>query len=203
MRLPRVMMKLFIYAQVFVIAGALIFTIVTSGETIMAVRFLGITINFTDAGASLALLLYARATAALLLMFSFAASTPVPHLAAALKTLRLPNVFTEMMVLIYRYTFLLMESAEKMHLAAECRFGYHGYNKSIKTSSKLAVGVFMRSLDTAEKGQSALQCRNYRGEFRMLSEYEKQNRYATVFCAFIVCAAAALFFALRNGVLLA
>jgi energy-coupling factor transporter transmembrane protein EcfT len=158
-------------------------------------------LNITDAGISFALLLYARATAALLLMFSFAMSTPVPHMARALRRLRLPDVFVEMTVLIYRYTFLLMETAERMHLAAECKFGYSGYRRSMRTTARLTVGVFLRSMDTAERGQITLQCRNYRGEFRSLSEYEKKSKMPTVLCAVIVCIAITFFFALRFGVL--
>jgi cobalt ECF transporter T component CbiQ len=201
LRPPGLMIKLFIYAQVFIIIGSLLFTVVMPGGMLLEIKMLGSTITVTDAGVSFALLLYARATAAILLMFAFAVSTPVPHLSAALRKLRLPDVFVEMMVLIYRYTFLLMESAERMHLAAECRFGYAGRMRSIKTTSKLTVGVFMRSLDTAEKGQVTLQCRNYRGEFRSLSEFGERSRLPTVFCILTVCASAIFFILLWNGVL--
>ena len=201
LRPPRVLMYLFLYAMVFIVISAVIFTVVIPGDTAFSLSFFGLTINFTDAGLSFGTLIFLRATAAVLLMFAFAVSTPVPHLAAALKKLRLPDVFIEMMVLIYRYTFLLMESAESMHLAAECKFGYSSYKKSAKTTSRIAVGVFIRSLDTAEKGQIALQCRNYRGEFKSLSVLENKNTTATVLCASVVCAALIIFFALRLGVL--
>jgi cobalt ECF transporter T component CbiQ len=204
MRPPAVMMRLFIYAQVFIIVAALLFAVIipANEEAVMSVKILSVRVSFTDAGVSFALLLYARATAALLLMFSFAVSTPIPHLSAALRKLRLPDVFVEMMVLIYRYTFLLMESAERMHLAAECRFGYSGYRKSMRTTSRLFVGIFMRSLDTAERGQITLQCRNYRGEFKSLSDFERRRILPTVLCAAIACAAVIFFFALWKGVLL-
>ena len=199
---PRLMMRLFIYAQVFVIIAVIVFAVVTPGDMVMSVRFFGFTVIFTDAGVALALLLYARATSALLLMFAFAVSTPVPHLASALRRLRLPDVFVEMTVLIYRYTFLLMESAERMHLAAECRFGYSGYRRSMRTTSKLTAGIFMRSLDAAEKGQITLQCRNYRGEFRSLSDLEKRSAAPTVLCAAVLLASVLFFFMLREGVIL-
>ena len=201
LRPPSIMMKLFVYAQIFIVIGALIFAVVTPGEILLQVNILGSTITMTDAGVSFAALLYARATASILLMFAFAVSTPVPHLSAALRKLRLPDVFVEMTVLIYRYTFLLMESAERMHLAAECRFGYSGRGKSMRTTAKLAVGVFVRSLDTAERGQVTLQCRNYRGEFRSLSEFDERNRSPTALCITIVAAAVIFFFALREGLL--
>lgn len=201
LRPPHVLILLFLYAMSFIVVGAVIFTIVTPGEAVASVTFLGFTINFTDAGISFALLIFARSTAALFLMFSFAVSTPVPHLANALKKLRLPDVFVEMMVLIYRYTFLLMESAESMHLAAECKFGYNGYKRSLKTTSRLAVGVFIHALDTAEKGQVILQCRNYKGDFMTLSEHEERNGAATVFCAAMVCAAVIFFILLYGQVL--
>jgi cobalamin biosynthesis protein CbiM/cobalt ECF transporter T component CbiQ len=201
LRLPSILIKLFLYAQVFIIIAAVIFAIMISGETVMSIRVLGITIGFTDAGVSFAVLMYIRVLAALLLMFSFAVSTPVPHLAGALKKLRLPDVFVEMTVLIYRYTFLLIETAERMHLAAECKFGYSGYGRSMRTTSKLAAGVFVRSLDAAEKGQVALQCRNYKGEFKSLSEFEKKNWASTAICILIVSAAVTFFFMLRYWVI--
>jgi len=200
LRPPKLMVKLFIIAQIFIIIGVFLFAIVTPGETVAKIPLLIITLNITAEGVSFALLLYARATAALLLMFAFAMSTPIPHMANALNRLRLPDVFVEMTVLIYRYTFLLMESAEKMRLAAECKFGYSSYKKSMKTTAKLAAGVFLRSLDTAEKGQITLQCRNYRGEFRSLSEYEEKSKVPTVLCASMVCAGIIFFYALRIGV---
>ncbi|MDR0334266.1 MAG: energy-coupling factor ABC transporter permease [Methanomassiliicoccaceae archaeon] len=201
-RPPRVMMKLFVFAQVFIIIGAAIFTIVISeGEMMLEVSFFGITLRIMDEGVFFAALLYAKATAALFLMFAFAVSTPVPHLSSALKKMRLPDVFVEMMILIYRYTFLLMESAERMHLAAECRFGYSGFGKSMRTTAKLTVGVFMRSLDTAERGQVTLQCRNYKGDFRSLSESDGRSGRATALCALIVCVTVMLFLVLRLGVL--
>ncbi|MDR0509431.1 MAG: cobalt ECF transporter T component CbiQ [Candidatus Methanoplasma sp.] len=200
LRPPKVLMLLFIYAQVLIIISAFVFMVVTPGATVASV-WIGMTVNITDAGVSFGILIYARATAALLLLYSFAVSTPVPRLAEALRKLRFPDVFVELMILIYRYTFLLMETAEKMHLAAECKFGYSGYRKSMSTTSKLAVGIFMRSLETAERGQVTLQCRNYRGEFKSLSSYNKQNKTATVLCASIVCIAVVFFFALRYGVL--
>jgi energy-coupling factor transporter transmembrane protein EcfT len=94
-----------------------------------------------------------------------------------------------------------METAESMHLAAECKFGYSGYKRSMNTTARLAVGVFMRSLDTAEKGEITLQCRNYRGEFQTLSQFNKKSKTATVFCAVIVCVGVIFFITLREGVL--
>jgi cobalt ECF transporter T component CbiQ len=201
LRPPTVLMKLFVYAQVLIIMSAVIFSIVTPGEPLASMD-IGITINFTDAGISFAILLYARATAALLILYSFAVSTPVPHLAKALKKLRLPDAFIELLVLIYRYTFLLMETAESMHLAAECKFGYSGYRRSMGTTARLAVGVFMRALDTAEKGEVALQCRTYRGEFQTLSSYDKKSSTGTVVCVALVCVGVIFFIALWEGVLL-
>lgn len=199
LRPPKALMYLFLYAQLMIIISSIIFMIVTPGATVASVK-IGITVHFTDAGVDLATLIYVRATVALLILYSFAVSTPVPHLAEALRKIRAPDVFVEMMVLIYRYTFLLLETAESMHLAAECKFGYSGYRRSMGTMAKLAVGVFMRALDTAEKGEVALECRNYKGEFKSLSAIGTKNKAATVLCAIIVCAGVAFFLMLRYGV---
>lgn len=193
-RIPSLMKRLFAYGEVFIIIGSLVFSVVTPGEPVMSIRVLGLTVAFTDAGISLAVLTFMRATASMLLMFSFAVSTPLPHFSRALRKLRIPNVLVEMVVLVYRYMFLLMESSERMHLAAECRFGYSTLRKSIRTTSRLIVGTFVQSLETAERGQMMLQCRNYRGEFPSLSDpSDKKMASGTLACVLLTGASVAMF----------
>jgi energy-coupling factor transporter transmembrane protein EcfT len=120
---------------------------------------------FTDSGISLAVLVFLRAAAGITVMLFFASSTPIPHLALALRQLRVPREMAELVILVYRYSFLVLEQYEKMMLAANCRLGSRGIRTSIRTLSKVAVGVFVRSIGVAERAQISLQCRNFRGDF--------------------------------------
>lgn len=197
-RIPSLMKRLFAYGEVFIIIGSLVFSIATPGTPVLSLHILGLTVGFTDAGISLAVLTFMRATASMLLMFSFAVSTPLPHFSRALKRLRLPDVLVEMMVLVYRYLFLLIEASERMHLAAECRFGYSTLRKSVTTTSHLIVGIFMQSLETAERGQRMLQCRNYRGEFLSVSDFSDGRETAgAAVCILLTAVSLAVFIMMK------
>jgi energy-coupling factor transporter transmembrane protein EcfT len=98
-------------------------------------------------------------------MLFFATSTPIPHLSEAMEQLRLPKEISELVVLIYRYSFLLLELLGTMYLAAQCRLGFKGLRNKFRTTGKLAVGLFGRSMEVADRSQVALECRGFRGQF--------------------------------------
>jgi cobalt/nickel transport system permease protein len=78
-------------------------------------------------------------------------------------------------VLVYRYAFLLMEQLETMYTAAQCRVGFRGTRNKLRTTGKLAVGMFIRSMDVADRSQTALYCRNFNGEFPVFRQPAKLN----------------------------
>ena len=126
---------------------------------------LWINIHMTEASFNNAWRVFIRAVAGVTLMLSFASSTPIPHLAHAFRSLRCPNEFTELIVLIYRYAFLLLERFLVMLDAAQCRLGYNGSMTAIKSYGGAMAGTFIFSMELAEKSEAALACRNYKGYF--------------------------------------
>lgn len=110
-------------------------------------------------------LILIRGVAGMALMMAFATSTPIPHLSNALRQIRIPAEIAELVVLIYRYGFLLLERMEVMWNAASCRLGFNGFKRTMSTTAAIAVGMFVQSTNMADKGQIALDCRNYRGYF--------------------------------------
>ena len=125
----------------------------------------GLSLHVTREGFNLAVLLTARAMAGFVILLFFASSTPIPHLFYAMRQLGLPNYLAELVVLVYRYSFMLLEQMQQMATAADCRLGFRGLGRSLQTSGRLVAGLFGRSMDFAERAQDALLCRNFRGEF--------------------------------------
>lgn len=128
-------------------------------------KFLWFTIYMTDESFDQAWLVFMRAMAGITLIMAFATSTPIPHLAQSLKKLHIPVEIVELIVLIYRYSFLLLERAVVMWDAAACRLGFSGTMKAIKTVAGILSGIFIYSMETAERSDAALACRNYQGIF--------------------------------------
>ena len=127
--------------------------------------FLWLDLYMTADSFNQAWLVMIRAVAGITVMMAFATSTPIPHLAQALRQIRIPDEICEIVVLIYRYAFLLLERMDTMWSAANSRLGFTGFKRSMRTIASIAVGIFTSSMNLADKAQVSLDCRGYRGYF--------------------------------------
>lgn len=162
---PRMIAFAILEGLLIFLVGGFVIALVTSGHVVFSLNVGVFVLHFTQEGLELGSLVIMRALAGLTVMLFFASSTPIPQFANALRQLKMPKELVELTVLIYRYSFLLLEQVETMYMAADCRLGFRGYKNKFKTTAKLAVGVFTRSLDMAERSQVALNNRSFRGEF--------------------------------------
>ncbi len=169
-RFPKVIGLLVLEGVGIIILGGLVIAIVTPGETVWSVDLLLFKLTFTDAGLATASLVTLRALAGISVMLFFATSTPIPHFADMLVRLKVPKEFAELMVMVYRYSFMLLDEAGRMHLAAQCRLGFRGRMNTLRTYAKMMVGMFIRSLETAERSNVGMQCPNYQSGVAMLRQ---------------------------------
>ena len=137
----------------------------TSQPCIWSADFLWLDLYMTADSFNQSWLVMLRAVAGITVMMAFATSTPIPHLAQALRQIRVPDEICEIVVLIYRYAFLLLERMDTMWSAANSRLGFTGFKRSMRTLASIAVGIFTSSMNLADKAQVSLECRGYRGYF--------------------------------------
>jgi len=149
----------------FSLAGVFIIALTQAGQPILGIAVAGATIGVTEEGLSLATLVFLRTFAGLFVMLFFAASTPIPHIFNSLKSVGLPDYIAEVTIMIYRYSFMMLEQSSQMLRAAGCRMGFSGWRNSMRTMGMLAANVFIRSLEFAERSQYAMQSRNFGGGF--------------------------------------
>jgi cobalamin biosynthesis protein CbiM/cobalt ECF transporter T component CbiQ len=166
-RFPRAIALALLDAMVIILISTVILAFVTqgSGEPLFTLDLGFMQLSLYPEGVELAALVFIRAMAGVTVMLFFATSTPIPHFAQALRSLHLPSYLAELVVLVYRYSFLLLEQLDVMYTAAQCRIGFRGTKNKFRTSGKLAVGLFIRSLEVADRSQNALSCRNFHGDF--------------------------------------
>ena len=166
LRFPRVIALALLEGMAIFLIGAMVITFVTvEGNVLFSFDFLSFEITVTEGGLKLGLTIFLRALAGVTVMLFFATSTPIPHFAAALRQIRMPSYIVELVILVYRYSFLLFEQLDVLYTAAQCRVGFRGTKNKFRTTGKLAVGLFIRSLEVAERSQIALYCRNFKGDF--------------------------------------
>lgn len=102
-----------------------------------------------------------------LLFLSF--STPMIDLLSALKKLHFPDIFLELMLLIYRFLSLLLEIAMAIHLSQISRLGNHNYRSSLKNLGYLFTNLFMKAFQRSSKLYDAMEVRGYSGKIPILS----------------------------------
>jgi cobalt ECF transporter T component CbiQ len=169
-RFPKVIGLVILEGLGIIVLGGLVIAIATPGTTVWTWDLFLFKLAFTDAGLSTATLITLRALAGISVMLFFATSTPIPHFADMLVRLKVPKEFAEMMVMVYRYSFMLLDEAGRMHLAAQCRLGFRGRMNTLRTYAKMMVGMFIRSMETAERSNVGMQCRNYQSGVAMLRQ---------------------------------
>ncbi|WP_305799941.1 CbiQ family ECF transporter T component, partial [Lysinibacillus sp. GbtcB16] len=63
-----------------------------------------------------------------------------------LRKVRIPELVLEIMQIMYRFLFLLFETASNMYLAQQARGGQSGFRSRLKDTATLIVQMFMKTL---------------------------------------------------------
>ena len=113
--------------------------------------------------------------AVLTLMFQ-ALTTPAADLTAGLRRLGVPAEIVEMALLMYRFVFLLTDTAESMNAAQAARLGHAGYRRHMKSLSLLIVNLMPRAFARAQALEIGLAARGWRGDLRVLSPVRPASR---------------------------
>jgi cobalt/nickel transport system permease protein len=170
---PRIFVIAYLDTFLIILIGALIIALLTPGGTVWNGTLGSISLVISREGVNLSVLVFLRALAGFTVLLFFASSTSIPNLFIALRQVGLPKNLSELAVLVYRYSFLLVEQVEQMVTAAQCRLGFHDLRSSLRTLSTIIACTFGRSMDFAERAQYALYCRNFQGNFPLLNPPSK------------------------------
>ncbi|GAB6057423.1 cobalt ECF transporter T component CbiQ [Desulfonatronum parangueonense] len=121
-------------------------------------------------GLSLALRIFLKGNALLLIFMALACTSSVPALAQALQSLRLPRKMTLLLAFTFRQIFLVFEEFQRLHRAVLAR-GFHPRCSlhTYRTYAVLLGQTLLRSLARAERIHGAMLLRGFSGQFRLLS----------------------------------
>ena len=101
-------------------------------------------------------------------MYFLALNTPVTDLTMCLGRLHVPRLLVELMELIYRFIFVLSDTAASIRTAQASRLGYRGVGRSLNSLGLLASQVFLRAWKRADRLYAALESRGYTGSLNTL-----------------------------------
>lgn len=106
-------------------------------------------------------------------------TTPFPSLLALAAQWGIPNFVLDVLMLMYRYLFTLLETALTLQLAQRARGGYQRRSRWLFSVSLLATQLFRQSLHRYHQTNLALLSRGFQGQFRVfrLQSYAYSQRY--------------------------
>ncbi|CUN00353.1 cobalt ECF transporter T component CbiQ [Blautia hydrogenotrophica] len=114
------------------------------------------------------LILTALASVSCLFFFSF--STPITDFIHVLQKLHCPRLIIELMLLIYRFIFILMEISSAITTAQNSRLGNKDFITSCKSFGFMASALLIRAIKKSNLLYDAMESRCYDGTIRVLHE---------------------------------
>ncbi len=146
----------------------------------------GIYIVMTKATQIVASLVIARSMGALSCLYAISVTTPMSDLIETLHKLRCPNILINLMYLIYRYAFLVMDIYNKLKVATDSRLGFSDFKSSMKSSGLIYTKLFMRSYANANVSFDAMESRCFDTQIRFYSRPQKAHIPETIVATFLV-----------------
>jgi cobalt/nickel transport system permease protein len=136
------------------------------------------------------LLLMSRSLSAVMCFLFFILTTPIGQIDSILTKLRVSPVFREMLILIYRFIFILSDFSSEIYASQKARLGYSSFTNSFKSLGQLIRAVFRKSEVYSDQAALALQARSCTGEICFIQNPvtgSKRNRVLiALFFIFII-----------------
>ncbi|PIX51860.1 cobalt ECF transporter T component CbiQ [Candidatus Aquicultor secundus] len=125
---------------------------------------------FGATGVSLALAgnLFLKALGAVSCLYFLSLTTSMLEIFAMLKKLRLPPLFIELMSLVYRFIFVLLETTDRIYISQASRWGYANIKNTYRSLGQLVTNLFTKSHHNSQMLFTTLMSRCYQGELNVL-----------------------------------
>lgn len=134
-------------------------------------------LNTSPEALGLASRLLARALGSAAALNFLILTTPLTDLIELLRRLRVPETLIELMTLIYRAIFVLLESLERMRTAQDARLGFSSPRRAMRSAGLLGSQLFLDAYRRSRRLQVALESRGLDGPLRVITlDYTSDRR---------------------------
>lgn len=122
-----------------------------------------------------------KALGAVSALYMLTLTTPLSELIVVLRKAHIPKVLIELMNMIYRYIFIMMDTHNRMKHSAEARLGYVDFKTACYSFGQVAGNLLIVSLKRGNNYYNALEARCYDGDLRFLEEEKLLHSWQIVF----------------------
>ena len=173
----KVFLKLMLIPMAFLIIGVLTITINYSDSRnifLFSLHIMNGFIGVSRVGMYKAVELFFKVLGSVSCLYFLSLNTPMVDILAVLSRFKVPKLMIEMMGLVYRFIFILLDTADTMFVAQNSRLGYRDLKRGYKSLGYLASTLFIRSFKRANDLYTSLESRGYDGELNVLLEPYKK-----------------------------
>lgn len=117
-----------------------------------------------------------NAFAAVSALYMMTLSTPVGDVITVLRRAHVPQLITELMYMIYRFIFILLDTQCRIYDAAESRLGYCDFRTSCHTFGLSLGSLLVLSLQKSRHYFNAMESRCYDGVLSFIEEEKKVTK---------------------------
>lgn len=147
------------------------------GQPLFQWQGYGYQITWTRPGVYLSAGITLKAVTILLIFMSLVSTMTIATLGHALRRLYLPGKLVQLLLLTYRYIFVIEQEYNRLSTAMKIRGFRSGTNlHSYKSYAYLIGMLFVQASVRAQRVQNAMLCRGFRGRFYSLVEYPASFR---------------------------
>ncbi|WP_321993746.1 cobalt ECF transporter T component CbiQ [Clostridium butyricum] len=114
-----------------------------------------------------------KAFGAISAMYMMTLSTNTSEIISVLRKAHIPKIIIELMNMIYRFIFILIDVQCKMKNSAQSRLGYIDFKTSCYSFGSTASNLLIVSLKKANTYYNAMESRCYNGDMLFLEEEKK------------------------------
>ncbi len=154
-----------------------VFIVVAAASTAVSVDFAAWRIAVTQQAASTAVALGFRAFTASVAMLVFASTTPMTTMMSSLRRLGVPAACVDVISVMYRLVFVLLESVSVIRQAQAGRLGYTTARRSLNSAGLLTAAILTRSWIHARRLEIGLVGRDFGQPMPTLDESRPQPRF--------------------------
>lgn len=114
--------------------------------------------------------LFLKSLSAVSCLYFLSLTTPMVEVFAVLRKIHLPALFIELMSLVYRFIFVLLETADRIYVSQASRWGYANLRTAYHSLGQLISNLFSKSYHNSMMLFTTLTSRCYTGELKVLEK---------------------------------
>lgn len=174
----RIYGKLFILPLWFALMGVAGIILVTGGQNVFWQWDIlpGFALSITRESLNQGVFVFCRVIGGMSAMIFISLTTPMTDIFSVFRQCRIPTAVIDLMMIIYRTIFILIDQVVQIYQAQVMRLGYSTYRESIQSFATLCGAAFIASWDSGDDFVRAMDARCYDGKFAVLGEVRPLER---------------------------